>query len=96
MRPDWIRPGLWGSEPIKPIPRRRIDDNEFVRAVVVQVSEGVTQLVVLRLVFCCKLQPAEGEGQETTTVLVVVAKIFNIGAPGVCTAWNDQNPPITE
>ena len=46
------------------------------------------------LVFCCRFQPVEGEGQETATVLVVVRKMESNGAPGVCTAaMMPQKPP---
>src|SRR5216684_1623790 len=58
------------------------------------VSAGATQLVVLKSVFCCRLKPVEGAGQETTAVLVEVRKIFSSGAPGVCSAKRAQNPPM--
>ena len=46
------------------------------------------------LVFCCRFQPVEGDGQETATVLVVVWKTDNQGAPGVGTAaMMPQKPP---
>ncbi len=50
------------------------------------VSDGETQLVVFKSVFCCKRQPEEDQGQEITAELVVVRKMFSNGAPGVCTA----------
>ena len=30
----------------------------------VMVSDGVTQLVVFKLVFCCNANPVEGDGHE--------------------------------
>jgi len=48
----------------------------------VMLSGGVTQFVVVRLVFCCKVQPVDGDGQETHTVLVVVSAMARAGAPG--------------
>ena len=36
-------------------------------------------------VFTCKLEPVEGEGQNTATVFVVVRAMESNGAPGVCT-----------
>ena len=50
------------------------------------VSDGVVQLVVLRLVFCWRFQPVEGDGQETMAVLLEVRNIPKAGAPGVWTA----------
>src|SRR5262245_37589232 len=48
------------------------------------------------LVFCCNVQPVEGEGQKTATVFVVVRAIESNGAPGVCTvAMIPQKPPST-
>ena len=52
----------------------------------VTLSAGVTQFVVARLAFICKLQPVEGEGQYTIAVFVVVSLMLKTGAPGVCTA----------
>jgi len=37
------------------------------------LSEGATQVPVVRLVFCCKLKPDEGDGHEIMTVLVAVS-----------------------
>ena len=54
------------------------------------------QVVVARLVFACKLKPVEGEGQETITVFVLVILMLKIGAPGVCTAYKLQKPPVSE
>ena len=34
------------------------------------------------LVFCCNVQPVEGDGQETATVFVVVRVMVSVGAPG--------------
>lgn len=34
----------------------------------VTVSSGGVQLTVFRFVFCCKVQPDHGEGQETVMV----------------------------
>jgi len=45
-------------------------------------------------VFCCNVQPVEGDGQVTATVFVVVRTMDNNGAPGVCTAaMMPQKPP---
>ncbi len=53
-------------------------------------------MVVVKSEFCCRLQPVEGEGQETIAVLVEVSVIVSKGAPGVCTAKRLQNPPVRE
>ena len=37
-----------------------------------------------RLVFCCNVQPVEGDGHVTATVLVVVWKIVSNGTPVGC------------
>src|SRR5712671_5195627 len=60
------------------------------------VSGAPTQFAVLRLVFCCNAKPVEGDGHETSAVLVGVSLIVNGGAAGVCTANSDQNPPVSE
>ena len=44
------------------------------------------------LVFCCRFHPVEGDGQETTTVLVAVRKMESNGAPDVCTAASIPSP----
>ena len=62
----------------------------------VTVCGAVVQFVVLRLVFCCNVKPVEGDGQETSAVLVSVSLIVNKGAPGVWTTNSDQNPPVSE
>src|ERR1044071_799484 len=36
--------------------------------------------VAMPFVFCCSVQPAEGEGQETATVFVIVIQMFSDGA----------------
>ena len=61
-----------------------------------RVSGGVTQFGGARFVVTCRLNPLEGDGQETFAVLVVVNRIFNVGAPGVWRAYRDQNPLVTE
>ena len=60
------------------------------------VCGAPTQLDVLRSPFSCSVKPVEGDGHETTAVLVVVRRIVKKGAPGVCTAKSDQNPPTRE
>ena len=45
-----------------------------------------TQLAGLRSLFCWRLHPVEGEGQETIVVLVVVSVMVKSGAPGIGTA----------
>ena len=40
-------------------------------------SSGVSQLVVVRSMFCCGLQPVEDEGQVMTTVFVAVLDTFS-------------------
>jgi len=69
--------------------------NLFVPSSVID-SEGVTQLVVLRLPFCCNVNPVAEDGQETMTVFVGVRRIFNEGKPGVGTVKTCQNPPLSE
>ena len=68
---------------------------------VVPLSFGVwptsVQFAVPKLEFCCKLNPVEGDGQETIAVLVCVSVTVSSGAPGVCTAAiRLQKPPVTE
>ena len=60
------------------------------------VSLGVAHVPPDGIVFCCNRQPVEGEGHETTAVLVVVRKIFNVGAFGDWMAYSAQNPPVSE
>lgn len=49
----------------------------------VMVSCGAFQIEALRSEFCCKENPVEGDGQDTTTVLVCVKRMVSSGAPGV-------------
>ncbi len=52
---------------------------------------------LMLLVFCCKVQPVEGDGQVTATVFVAVRVMESSGAPGVCTTESKlQNPPVNE
>lgn len=44
-----------------------------------------TQVAVARLVFCCRFQPVEGDGQDTIAVFVVVSKMVSAGALVICT-----------
>jgi len=47
-------------------------------------------------VFCCNVNPAEGDGQKINAVFVLVCRMLNKGAPGVWTAESKlQNPPVT-
>jgi hypothetical protein len=46
-------------------------------------SAGAFQLAVFRSAFCCKENPVEGVGQETTTVFVCVKRMVSNGASGV-------------
>src|SRR6185295_16649871 len=66
----------------------------FVVPLSATVSEGDAQFAVARFVFCCRSNPVEGEGQETTTVFVVVRVMVSNGAPGVGTAVMLQKPPL--
>ena len=50
----------------------------------VMPSGGAVQFVVVRSALSCRFHPVAAEGQDTTAVLVVVRKILNSGAPGVC------------
>ena len=53
--------------------------------------------VAMPLVFSWSVKPVEGDGQDTATVFVVVRRMLNSGAPGVCTAaMRLQKPPSTE
>jgi len=48
-------------------------------------------------VFCCKVNPAEGDGQDTIAVFEVVRLIVSSGAPGVWTVERKlQKPPVSE
>ena len=48
-------------------------------------------------VFCCRVNPVEGEGQEIMAVLVGVIEIESNGEPGVCTTERRlQKPPVME
>ena len=65
---------------------------------VVPLSVGVwrvaDQFAVPKFEFCCKVNPVDEEGQETTTALVGVKVIVKGGAPGVGTAEiMPQKPP---
>jgi len=43
------------------------------------------QLVApMPLVFCCRMNPVEGDGHETIAVFVLVSVMASKGAPGVC------------
>ena len=44
-------------------------------------SAGLLQIVVVRLVFCCRFQPVEGEAHQITAVLVVVRVMEREGTP---------------
>ena len=46
-------------------------------------SNAAVQLVVLELVFCCKVNPVDGAGQASTTVFVVVRNIRRKGEPAI-------------
>ena len=60
------------------------------------VQPLVAQLPVPTLAFCCKVQPVEGDGQETLTLLPECVMVRS-GAPSVCTAaMTPQNPPVSE
>ena len=51
----------------------------------VPLSVGVgalTQLVGLKPLFCCKANPVEGDGQETSTVFVAVNAMLSRGGAG--------------
>ena len=51
---------------------------------------------LLTAAFCWREKPADGAGQATTTVLVVVLITRKVGAPGVwIAAMIPQNPPST-
>ena len=43
---------------------------------------ALTQLVVLKSLFCCKANPVEGDGQETSTVFVAVNSMLKHGGAG--------------
>ena len=48
-------------------------------------------------VFCCKLNPVEGDGQETKAVFVAVSMMLKKGRPGVWTTESKlQKPPVKE
>ena len=65
----------------------RIDDERLGRAVVLNPAVTLLQFTELTLlVFCCSVQPVEGDGQETATVLVVVSKMESSRATGVSAA----------
>src|SRR5437870_5254084 len=60
------------------------------------VSGTADQLEVFKSGFCWREKPVELVGQAITTVLVLVATIRIVGAPGVGTgAMKPQNPPTT-
>ena len=69
---------------------------------IVPLSVGVVgallQFGLLTLfVFCCKVNPAEGDGQDTIAVFEAVRLIVSSGAPGVWTVERKlQNPPVSE
>ena len=59
------------------------------------VKPEAVQLVVDRLLFCCRTKAVEGEGQETITLLAKRVTVSN-GAPDVCTTdIRIQKPPVT-
>src|SRR5688572_8739567 len=60
------------------------------------ICGAVTQLVVFRSAFCCSVNPVDGEGHEMSAVLAVARRMVSAGAPGVCSAKRDQNPPTSE
>jgi hypothetical protein len=48
-------------------------------------------------VFCCRVNPAEDDGQDTIAVFEVVRLIVSSGAPAVWTVERKlQNPPVSE
>jgi hypothetical protein len=48
-------------------------------------------------VFCCRVNPAEGDGQKIIAVFVGVMLIESKGAPGICTTESKlQKPPVME
>ena len=52
--------------------------------------------VTARLGFCCNVQPVEGYGHETVTLLPECVMVKG-GAPRVCTTeMRLQNPPVSE
>src|SRR5262245_41094431 len=55
---------------------------------------AVIQLVAFRSAFCWRMNPVEGDGHETTAALGAASRMVSSGAPGVCTATSDQNPPM--
>ncbi len=69
---------------------------KLIVPLLVTLCAGAIQLVVLRFVFCCRLNPVEGYAHETSVVLVVASVIVSNGAPGVCTAESKlQNPSVS-
>ena len=49
-----------------------------------------------RLEFCCNVQPVEGYGYETVTLLPECVMV-KVDAPGVCTTeMRLQKPPVSE
>ena len=69
---------------------------------IVPLSVGVVSTLLqftvpTPFVFCCKLNPVEGDGQETRAVFVAVSKMLNKGEPGVWTTESKlQKPPVKE
>ncbi len=69
---------------------------------IVPLSAGHTTtllqfIVPMPFVFCCGLNPVEGDGQETIAVFVLVMEIASEIAPGLCTSESSlQKPPVRE
>lgn len=60
------------------------------------MPELAVQFAAARLLFCCNVQPVDGDGHDTITWLPERV-IVKGGAPGVCTTlMSDQNPPVSE
>ena len=57
-------------------------------------SEGAAQLGVVRLAFCWRTKPADGDGHETIALLVLVNVMLSIGAPGVGTTVSKLQKPL--
>ena len=54
------------------------------------------QFAVVKSEFCCNVQPVEGYGHETFTVLPECVMV-EVGAPAVCTTeMRLKNPPVSE
>ena len=69
---------------------------KLIVPLLVTLCTGAIQLVVVKLAFCWRLNPVEGNAHETRALLVAVSAIVSNGAPGVCTANKLQKPPTRE